>query len=1124
MKKQLQLFNNRMARMLGVTLLSLGFSISLLSAQTILIDSAGAGGFELGADFASNGWIAVNGTATNKWFVGNSATPFSGSRSAFVDNGTGSTNAYTITTASTVHFYRDITFPSGETKITLNFRWKAQGEGSFDYLTVYTVPITVTPSFNLPVGAVQSWLNVPTNYPGAVIRCAPVNLNLQNAYQTQNILLPATFAGTTQRIVFMWSNDGSLGAQPPGSVDNIHLTSTFPSKINSTTIGGLWSNPSTWVGGVVPNGDSAEIAAGANVTLDIPVSAATFSLLAGSTFSCNAAMSIASDLNIAIGATYNGFFGTTGSALAINGNIINNGTLNVSMPGASVTLGGTTAQTISGSGNFSLMPTLTVNNLAGVVVNSNLTISNALNLTNGVISGSGNITLGNASFNPTFVLVSTGGTIASNVVSGFLGMLPGSATFTYNSPTPIASITTGNELNIVAPTVINVIFNAIAGGNYILGTDVSVNNLTLNDTLIVNSPQSFTLNGLGLFGVQFISGSGTFSTVNNATLSTNNQLGITAFTNNGSIQTATRNYNPNANYTFAGASGQVTGNGLPAILTGGTVTISTTAGTLLSQATVFNNLTLTTNLLLGSNSITVNRNAIIATLAITGSGTFTAGSSSRLFLNSTAANGALSTIAATGNIQNTGGRIYTSGLDIVLGGTALATGNDFPLIGIDSLVLNHTSAAVLTNPTAVNTLNISNTGRLTTTAINMLSVVGALSENVTRTSTGYIDGPLTRTIGVGASGAFVFPLGAVAVGNLGIEVINPVVTGASITLTAVARSLSSGGSTGTGLTALATNRYWAFAPIGGSGLLSSVRNIRIFESTVATLGGIVKKIGFTTLVANGIYNSIGGQLDSSSVTILSSAIIPAFGTVSDSTFLVLGAGVSSGVFTGGTYSVGPTGTYFSLTSALAAINERTSLSAPVILEFQNTYNPNVETYPIVFRATLPTTAINTITVRPNGFVTNSINFAGIMFNGLPLIDFNGGKNIIIDGRPAGLGTNRFLSFDQKAIGALPTIRFLNDAQNITLRRINVQGNNTSTTSGIILFSTTNGIGGNSTDTIDFCTVNGLANSVNCIFASGSIAPADNKNVVISNNNIFDFFLNGSSPTGLLVAAVEQNLR
>ena len=192
-----------------------------LRAQTMLINPGAEGGFEIGSTFASNGWTLVNG-ATNQLFVGNVAPPSAGVNCAYVSNDAGgAAYTYTNTASSTVHFYRDITFPAGEPLIQLTFKWKCQGELNYDYVTVYSMPTSQTPNVNNPVGGFQSWLNIPVSYPGAVVHATPPNLNLQSTFQTQTICLPSSYAGTTRRIVFMWSNDGSAGTQPPGSIDEI---------------------------------------------------------------------------------------------------------------------------------------------------------------------------------------------------------------------------------------------------------------------------------------------------------------------------------------------------------------------------------------------------------------------------------------------------------------------------------------------------------------------------------------------------------------------------------------------------------------------------------------------------------------------------------------------------------------------------------------------------------------------------------------------------------------------------------------------------------------------------------------------------------------------------------------
>ena len=71
-------------------------------------------------------WAFVNGTATNKWFIG-SATNNGGTRSLYVSNDNGVSNAYTVTSTSNVYAYRAFNFTeTGD--YAFSFDWKAGGE------------------------------------------------------------------------------------------------------------------------------------------------------------------------------------------------------------------------------------------------------------------------------------------------------------------------------------------------------------------------------------------------------------------------------------------------------------------------------------------------------------------------------------------------------------------------------------------------------------------------------------------------------------------------------------------------------------------------------------------------------------------------------------------------------------------------------------------------------------------------------------------------------------------------------------------------------------------------------------------------------------------------------------
>jgi hypothetical protein len=992
-----------------------------------------------------------------------------------------------------------------------------------------TFPTQINLSFTAATPAPSAYLIV--RYPAGAAVTSPVDGSTYVVGQNLGLgTVVSAGSGTTSAAsgltpstsydFYVYSYNFTPGTCTPGYNTTAPLfanqTSGSATSNITTAVGGNWSAATTWVGGYVPSiYDTAYIASGATVIVDVAVTTPKLILNANSQVFLNANLLDSTDLVINSGATFNGYYGITGRTLTLFGDIINNGTLNMNRPSGLISMSGTIAQNIGGTGSFSLIPTLTVNNTAGVALNSNITVPVALNLTKGILGGTGTLTLGNSVFSNIFTMTSNGGSVSGAVASGLTNV--GTVTYNYNAPSPVAGYTTGNELTITSPTQ-TVTFAAMAA-NYTLGTNATLNNVTFNDTLVVDLPMNLTVNGNASFAAApVVNGSGTFTMGPNSTLTTTNLAGIQSIALTGSVQVGTRNYSPTANYTYNGAATQVTGDGLPILLTGGTVTMNTTSGTTLSQGTTFNNLTLTTALLSNGNTITVNGTGTFGTVAITGTGTFTAGASSRLLLSGVGT-GYLVSTGANGNIQVTGGRTYSPGLDIVLGGSMTATGDNFPTTGIDSLVMNQTSAVVMSAPTTVNTLYITSTGRINTTT-NLLTIAGTNGSNVARISTGYIDGPLARTVAPGSLGSFVFPLGSGTLAGLGLEIVNPTVTGSPIVLTAVARSLSSTGTAGSGLTAVNTNRYWAIAPVGGSGTLASVGNIRLFENTNTTIGA-GRKIGFTTANSAGAYNSIGGQIDSISISILSSQVIPAFATGSDSTYLVIGAGANSGSFTAGTYSVGPTGDFGSLTSAIAAITERTSMTGPVVLEFQTTYNPAVETYPIVFKATLPTTSVNTLTIRPSSGVSSEITFSGTtLVSPQGLFEFNGGKNIVIDGRPGGTGTNRYLAVTQRQVGTYPAVRFINDGQNVNLKWLTLTANNASTTSGVVVFSTTTGTtvnNGNNNDTLNFCNINGNSTSSNGVYVLGSASPAINRNGAVLNCNIYDLFTNGGTNVGVLLS-------
>ena len=220
-QRQNILFNKKNTSLVCSILLF--FILGKAQSQTTEINPSGDGGFETGATLAANNWSATTGTATqNQWTCSTGATAgFTGTNAAYITNNTAGVpppHNYTFTTTYVSHLYRTVTIPAGETIIALSFKWIGIGEVTdYDRLRVWLVPTSFTPTYGTEITTL-----------GTNIAAGLANYNAQATWATANITIPTSYAGTTFRVVFEWTNDGSLGTQPPGGLDNISLTSVAP--------------------------------------------------------------------------------------------------------------------------------------------------------------------------------------------------------------------------------------------------------------------------------------------------------------------------------------------------------------------------------------------------------------------------------------------------------------------------------------------------------------------------------------------------------------------------------------------------------------------------------------------------------------------------------------------------------------------------------------------------------------------------------------------------------------------------------------------------------------------------------------------------------------------------------
>ena len=150
-------------------------------------------------------WAIVNGISENQWVIGN-ATGYDDNHALYISNDSSATNAYTITSTSSVWAYRDVYFDENHLAYQLSFDYKGMGQNTTDYMQVFVGTPAIPSGTTIPSGAVQlggQFFDV-------------------NDWAHYAFTLDATHTGV-QRIYFQWVNNNTRGNQPPAAVDNLSV-------------------------------------------------------------------------------------------------------------------------------------------------------------------------------------------------------------------------------------------------------------------------------------------------------------------------------------------------------------------------------------------------------------------------------------------------------------------------------------------------------------------------------------------------------------------------------------------------------------------------------------------------------------------------------------------------------------------------------------------------------------------------------------------------------------------------------------------------------------------------------------------------------------------------------------
>jgi hypothetical protein len=1054
--------------------------------QTTLISPTGDGGFETGANFAANGWIPVDHT-TNIWKVG-TATKNSGTYSAYVTNDAGTSNSYNKTVSQTSFFYRDITFSSGKASV-LKFDWKGNGESSFDRVYVYMAPTSVTPIAGNPASSNNTLT-------GATMIGGPYNS--QTTWQSVTINLGATYAGGTYRLIYMWQNDASGGADPALAIDNVSLIE-YPSLTGNKTIKSSGGDYTTFTaaindlnfagvgaGGVTYNVDDDLV-----LTEDCPVITATGTALNPIVFQRTG------------NGTNRPVIKPTGTASSSNAGIAIAGGDYITFDGIDITIA---------TGSLVEYGYL-IRNASATDGAQNNTIKNSkiiLNRTN--TSSVGIMQSASTSYGGAFSPSANSGTNSTNkyynitIENAFNGIwLYGSSSY-YDASCEIG-VTGGGTTTIGAATS-NDIGNGSAASAYGIRCYYQ-NNHSVFNTEVRNVT---TTASNSVYGISLENSQGTSSLYNNKVHDVN-------FTG---TSTSIQAYGIQAGAGFSQTL-NVYNNAVYAVLHG----ISSASATQVVRAIAANVLgSGTVNLYF--NSARVDENASASTTAFYAAGG-TLNVKNNIFAN-------FSTYGATAKRYcwyNSSGTVNSSSNNILYINTSAGANN---LIGYGSSADRASLqlfAASISGTAPVDGLEAgsSNADPNFTSSTNLTfagttpAALSGVAVAVTTDITGATRDASRPSIGAYETAQTQNDKSAPVLSNVIISGSGTTTPSVSVTLTDNSNSANN-----------ATVRLW-YRLSSSSGVYTAIdadtkpsgamNGIYTWNTSLAALGAATYNFYITARDDQGAGTGIWvNPIWTSSFAGFSASDPPNFTANPDANANVRSFQKTQNL-AGGTYNVGDAFTLKKLTDVANELNNSV-LQGNVIYELNSDYDGTTgETFPITFNQfTTDGLGSWTVSIRVKsgaGVRTTS----GSTATG-DLITLNGVDRLVFDGREGGTGTTKAWIISNTNTGtSTSTISFKNDAIYDTIRYCELRGANTSTLYGVAYFYTGT-TSGNDYNTIDNCDIRNAAtdNITNlpacAVYAYGTSNSLANDNNTISNCNIFNFWASSSNSYGIYIGSFNSN--
>lgn len=957
------------------------------------------------------------------------------------------------------------------------------------------------------------------------------NLASSLRFLTFSLVLLFAFVGSIYaQTTYTWN--GGAGAWNVAANWTPTRTTPAATDILQFNSGGTYTvtaMPSQTIGGLlVTNNTNVTIVGGGNQALTITGIAGqtTFLIESGSSLTNTppgTASTIALTANGQVGEIAGTFHsGTTGTL----SNTTISGTLNLNVVAMTpvFTINNTTYPT-------RVTSTGVVNHTAGSVASSAASLIFEAGSTYNYLATTTAINIPTATWNTTSTVNITGVTTIT-AIGGFSGQSFGN--FTYNCPSQTVTASLGNATTTTAIKGNLTIANT-GSGTVSLGT--ATNTLAINGNLVI-SGGTFDLCTGGVVSTINLDGNynqtaGTLTRTNAANVTPINFRGTNAtYTQSGGTVTNTYiNYNLNTSGAVLTLnSGIVIATGRTFAVTIGTLYCGTNvisgAGTftlsnvntatlgigdpngITPQAsgtggTAGNIRTTTRTFNISANYIYTGTNGQVTGtgLQATAAGYIQVdmqNNSDALTFSNTALSGIVNVRLKRGVLGNAITYTNVTNSTLTYEGASLqtTTNNEFPAAnGPRSLVINNASGVTLhaartLGNGATNSLTMTN-GNLNTTTTNVLTIANVTATGVSGGSaTSYVNGPLNRNFNT-STGTFSFPVGKTGFGEIDLIVNNS--PGATATYQVEYFETTPTGSIGTGLSALG-NSYWRVQRTTGTGTLTGM-------GVTLTKSGIVtdSRIGFSPDNAGTAYINIGGSGPAASISSTTNTNVTA-----DGYYTVGTSGTLSGTIT----------SYTTLTSISNALSTML-VTGNVIFELPAAY-AGEPAYPVTFNQFNTDGTPWTVTIRPAAG-SPVLTTAGDPNTGNSLIELNGVDRLTFDGRAGGAGSTVGWIFRNTRTAALvgATFRYQNDATSNTLTYLQIEGQNISSTSGTVFFSTSpSGSLGNSNNTVSFCEIRdrvtgGTALPMAGVYSAGT-STAVNSNNTISDCLIYNYYTTTTS--------------